>query len=249
MASFSPLHTGQFIIKQRSIRHRRTKLVMLAILLVLLPYVTFELGRLQAGYSVVNSARAYLEQTTRINKLTDELAQARRQLSNAQLDKQVQMQAGSAMQQSVTALKNQIQQQQQDLAFYQAIVTPAAGATNVPQVQRIEIEQSGAAEQYVLRLVLIQTMSATGNARGTVTMQVSGMLAGNPVVLSVTDLLIDKSDTPLEFNYRYFQVLEPQIELPAGFEPSSVLVEVRAAQHEVLRQNFAWQIKPLLSTG
>lgn len=249
MASFTPVQTGQFIIKQRSVRHRRTILAMLAILFILLPYATFELGRLQAGYSVVSSARSHLEQATRINKLTDELTQVRRQLSSIEFDKEVQMQAGSAMQQSVTALKNQIQQQQQDLAFYQAIVTPAAGAVNVPQVQRVEIEQSGTASQYVLRLLLIQAMSAVGNARGTVTLQVSGTLAGNSVMLNVPELLIDKSDTPLEFNYRYFETLEPQIELPAGFAPSSVLVEVHAAQHEVLRQNFAWQIKPLLSTG
>jgi hypothetical protein len=248
MTSFAPLHTGQFIIKQRSVRHRRKLLTMLAILLVLLPYATFELGRMRAGYSVIDSARMRLEQTTRIGELSGEVAQLRRQLNNIQLDNQVQLQASSDMQKSVTALQSRIQQQQQDLAFYQAIVTPT-GAASVPQVQRVEIEQGSAANRYVLRLVLIQAMSATGSARGSVSMQVSGALAGSPTVLNVSELQVDKSDTLLEFDYRYFQTLQPQIELPAEFRPSSVLVEVRAAQHEVLRQRFAWQIKPLLSTG
>lgn len=245
MASFAPLHTGQFIIKPRSLRRQRTLVAAIVLLIVLLPYVTYELGRARAGYSVVASQRARLTQAARINTLQTELADLRRQLGSAQVGRKVDQQSSDSMQQSFAGLQAMLQKQQEELAFYKAIVTPAAGASSEPQVQRVEVQPDAVAGRYRLLLVLIQPMQASANVQGTLQVRVMGMRQGQSVSLDLQDLLVDKSTAALKFGYRYFQNLEQLIELPADFQPLTVQVVLHAAQHAEQRQEFAWQVRPI----
>lgn len=245
MASFAPLHTGQFIVKPRALRRRRTLWVSVALLAVLLPYVTFELGRSVSGYSVLSSQRARLAQAAKTDTLQNELGEMRRELGSARLGRKVEQQSSDSMQQSLADLQATIQRQQEEITFYKAIVTPA-NAPQEPQVQRFEVEPDAIApHRYRLRLVLIQSMQATGNASGTMQLRVSGMRQGEAISLPLTEVVVDKAAVPLKFAYRYFQTLEPLIELPADFQPSAVQVELHAAQRAVQRQEFVWQPRVL----
>lgn len=241
MASFVPLHTGQFIIKPRSLRRHRTLLVAIVLLAVLVPYVTYELGRMRGGYSVVVSQREHWQQRARINALQDEVAEVRRALNSTQLERKVDRQSTDSMQQSFAGLQATIRKQQEDLAFYKAIVTPAAETSIEPQVQRIEVQTDTVANRYRLLLALIQPMQAKVNAQGTLQVRIAGMRQGQQVSLDLQELLVDKSVAPVTFAYRYFQNLEQLIELPADFQPQTVQVEVQAAQHAAKRQEFPWQ--------
>lgn len=241
MASFAPLHTGQFIVKPRSLRRRRTLWLSVAVLAMLLPYITFELGRSMGGYSVISSQRARLAQAAQIDALQTEVGEMRRELGSVRLGRKVEQQSTDSMQQSLAELQATIQRQQEELTFYKAIVTPA-NAPQQPQVQRFEVEPDIAApNRYRLRLVLIQSMHATGNASGTMELRLSGVRQGEAVSIPLTDVVVDKAAVPLKFAYRYFQTLEPLIELPADFQPSAVQVELHAAQRPVQRQEFDWQ--------
>lgn len=244
MASFAPLHTGQFIIKPRSLRRQRTLVAAIVLLIVLLPYVTYELGRARGGYSVVASQRAHWTQVARINSLESEVAELRRQLGSAQLDRKVDQQSTDSMQQSFTGLQAMVQKQQEELAFYKAIVSPAAGASE-PQVQRVEIQPGAMAGRYRLLLVLIQPMQASANVQGTLQVRVTGTRQSQPVSLDLNDLLVDKETAALKFSYRYFQNLEQLIDLPADFQPLTVQVILHAAQHGEQRQEFVWQSRPV----
>ncbi len=244
MATFAPANTGQFIIRPRSLRRRRTLVIMLAVLLVMLPYVAYEAGRARAGFSVIDAVSARLQQSSQIKSLNARVAQLQKQLSSMQLDQQMQVQASAAQQQSTDELQARLQQQQQDLAFYKAIVSPAADAPNAPRVQRLDIESTPVAQRYLLRLMLIQTMNASAQAQGTVTLSVSGEQDGRSVTLNLADLLAGTQSTSLPFAYKYFQTLEQAVQLPTDFEPGSVQIEVHGAQHDVVRQTFAWQAKP-----
>lgn len=241
MASFAPLHTGQFIIKPRSLRRHRMLVAIIVLLVVLVPYVAYELGRMRGGYSVVASQREYWQQRARISALQDEVAEVRRALNSTQLERKVDRQSTDSMQQSFAGLQATIRKQQEDLAFYKAIVTPATETSIEPQVQRIEVQTDTVANRYRLLLALIQPMQAKVNAQGTLQVRIAGTRQGQPVSLDLQELLVDKSVAPVTFAYRYFQNLEQLIELPADFQPQTVQVEVQAAQHPAKRQEFPWQ--------
>lgn len=243
MARFAPLHTGQFIIRPRVLRRRRTLLAGLLLLVVLVTYSAYELGRMRGGYSVISSQRERFAQNMRISSLQGELNQLRRELGNVRLDRKVDQQSSDSMRQSFADLQATIQRQQEELTLYKAIVTPDGGAPTEPQVQRFEVQPDTVANRYRLQLVLIQPMQASGNAQGTVQLQVSGTRQGQPLSLALPDVAVDKKDTPLRFSYRYFQTLEQLVELPADFQPLTMQVEMHAAQHAVQHQEFAWQLR------
>lgn len=242
MASFAPLHTGQFIIKPRALPRRRAAWLGMVTLLVLLPYVTFELGRMLSGYSVISSQRRQFEQSERISRLQSEVDRLQRDLRSAQLGRKVDQQSADTMQQSFASLHATIQKQQEELAFYKAIVSPATNAAREPQVQRLEIRPDAVANRYMLRLVLIQSMQASGNVQGTVQIRLSGSRQGQPASIPLEEVMVGQRAAALPFAYRYFQTLEQLIELPGEFQPQSVQIELNMGQRVVQRQDFAWQL-------
>jgi hypothetical protein len=241
MASFAPLHTGQFIVKPRALHRRRGTRFAVLLLLVLVPYGTFELGRYFSGYSIVSSKLDYLRQANQIDSLQNEIRKLRREVSSAQMGRKVDRQSTDSVQQSFAGMQATIQKQQEELSFYKAIVSPDAAAPVVSQVQRVEVQPDSVANRYRIKLVLIQPMSLTGNAQGSLQVQLKGTQVGQSVSLPFKDLLVDKREASLKFSYRYFQTIEQVIDLPTDFQPQTIQIELRANQQPVQLQEFAWQ--------
>lgn len=243
MASFAPLHTGQFIVKPRTLRRQRWVVAAIALLVVLVPYVTYEIGRARGGYSVLASQREHWAQSSRINALEKEVATVRRELNSLQMDRKVDQQSTDSVHESFADLQATIRKQQEELTFYKAIVSPAADITIEPQVQRVEVQADTVANRYRLLLALIQPMQAKTNAQGTLQVRIAGTRQEQPVSFDLQELSVEKSTAPVSFAYRYFQNLEQLIELPADFQPQTIQVEVQAAQHAAKRQEFPWQAR------
>ncbi len=245
MTKFSPLHTGQFVIKPRVRRRKRAATALVTVAVLLVPYMTFEVGRYLAGYSVVDSARARAAEWQRIHTLSAANEELQRKLNSTQMGQTIDQQSTVSLQKTLAELQDQLQEQRAELMFYQSIVTPPVGATTEPQVQRIEIETVGAPTRYVMRLVLIQAMRAGGAqpVQGTLQLEVNGTQGGAPITLSLNKLTGQTAINELKFDYRYFQTVEQTIELPADFQPTTVNVELRAAQRTPQHQSFSWQLK------
>ena len=245
MANFSPLHTGQFVIKPRPRKRKRVVSMLLALGIILVPYVTFESGRYVSGYNVADSARARINEWQKIHTLQAANEELQRKLNSTQMGQTIDQQSTVSLQKTVSELQDQLQEQRAELTFYQSIVTPPVGASTEPQVQRVEIEPAGAPTRYLLRLVLIQAMRAGGAqpVQGMVQIEINGTEAGQPVTLSLQKLTGQAAITELKFDYRYFETVEQAIELPADFQPTTVNVELHASQHTPQRQSFGWQLQ------
>jgi len=245
MAKFSPLHTGQFVIKPRARKRKKFVVVLMALSMVLVPYLTFETGRYVAGYSIASSARVRVAEWEKIHALEASNEELQRKLNSTQMGQTIDQQSTVSLQKTVTELQDQLQEQRAELTFYQSIVTPPVGSSTEPQVQRVEIETAGAPTRYLMRLVLIQAMHAGGvqPVQGVLSIEINGTQNNAPVTLSLQKLTGQASISELKFDYRYFETVEQAIELPADFQPNSVNVELRASQHSPLRQSFGWQLK------
>ena len=147
MATFAPLHTGQFVIKPRARARRRMTVSVIAVCAVLLPYVTFEAGRSLSGYSIISSTRARVTEAQRIHALETKLEHLRREANTTQIGQTVDQHSTASLQHTIDDLQSQLQQQRTELAFYRSIVSPAADIPNEPSVQRIEIEPTASPTQ------------------------------------------------------------------------------------------------------
>jgi len=218
-------------------------LVVLALALVALALVgwfAWQQGRRAGGYdsafveSQRRDARAQIEvlqrENSRLNTRVAELEMAR------QLDRE----AYGQIERTLSDLQAQLSAQGGDLAFYRSIVSPADGIQGL-RIHRFEVVPAAGPREFRLALTLIQAMRHESLASGLVQIALAGLTASRPSRYTVGELL-GKPRAQLPFSFRYFQTIEQNVTLPAGFEPLEVEIEVRSSKlRGPVRQNFPWK--------
>jgi hypothetical protein len=131
----------------------------------------------------------------------------------------------------------------QQLAFYQSIVDPPDKQAGL-KLESFQIDpsnQPGAQEgRYRYRLVVIQALHNDKVVRGKVTLELSGTQNGQPRTLGLRELARPPV-AGLALEFRYFQTLEGELQLPQGFAPSQVHINVEAKwPHRGIDETLAW---------
>ena len=213
-------------------------------------YLSFELGRYQAGYSKLDERRreAALEQTiAERDKALDEL---RRQQAILETSHEIDQETYSQVEANLGDLQAKIQAQEEELAFYRGIVSPGDGISGLqnPRPRGIAGGRRAAAPVAAHPRPGDRSQQAgRGNGPDQIQRQpgrrARGVRARRP--------RRGRNGTPeIDYGFRYFQSLEEDLVLPVGFEPATVEVEVRPREPrgEPLTQSFPWE-SVLVSTG
>jgi hypothetical protein len=140
------------------------------------------------------------------------------------------------------------------LSFYRGLVQPDS-LIHV-KVQRMQIVPDaggtgtaapgaavpGAAAQYHLKFVLMQTGKSDSVVAGTAAIVVDGLLQGKPQSLSFAQVSPNQR-VSLAYSFRYFEDYDEVIQLPQGFEPTRVGVEIHSGRdlNHGFRQAFVWK--------
>src|SRR5580692_9276033 len=129
---------------------RRAALLGMAILLALcLLYATFEFGRYEAGFRVVDSVRGALSASARIRELETENEKQRGELEAAEVARRVDREGYKQIERSLGDMQSQIARLNQDLSFYRGLVQPDS-IIHV-KVQQMQIVPQTPAGQYHLK--------------------------------------------------------------------------------------------------
>jgi len=204
-------------------------------------YLVFELGRYQAGYSLLDHRKeveALRRQTAEQTQTIDEL---KRQIALLETSGEIDRETYARVKETLTELEAKLQAQEEELAFYRGIISPPDGQAGL-RVQNVELVPGNGEQRYVLRIVLMQAIAQNRRAAGVVTLELSGNLSGEPVTVGLDELTGSEAIAEIEYDFRYFQGLEQELVLPVGFEPLAVEIEVRPSepQAEPLTQTFEW---------
>jgi hypothetical protein len=233
---------GKLIVKAHTPR-RRAVLIGLAVLITLgVLYGAFELGRYDAGFRVVDSVRGALSASARIRSLEQENEQQRSQLEAAEVARRVDREGYKQVERSLGDMQSQIARLNQDLSFYRGLVQP--NSVIRVKVQQMQIVPDTVPGQYRLKFVLMQTGKPDSVVAGSAAITVDGLLRGKPTSLSFGQLAPNRR-VSLAYSFRYFQDYDEPIQLPQGFEPTRVGVEIRSAKDRdashSFRQAFVWK--------
>ena len=204
-------------------------------------YIVYELGRFNAGYDRLEVAQQRTELEVEIERLGKSNRELRTQL--AELDT---IRIGRAREQAevtrtIGDLQATVARQTQELAFYRGIVAQGATAVGV-KVQQVHIAAGAKPQHFLLHLALVRSVRPDSVAVGSIALSVDGSTAdGKPLTLDLPALAKQKE---LPFNFRYFENLDQDVVLPAGFKPEKVGVEVRSNKKDVApaSQSFPWSV-------
>ena len=231
---------GKLVVRVHAPRRRAVLLATGSVATVLVLVATFEFGRHQAGYDVVESMRGALTAAKRIRDLEAENKRQREQLEEADVARRVDREGYKQVERSLGDMQSQIARLTQDLSFYRGLVQPDT-LVHV-KVQSMQIVPQAVGGQFNLKFVLMQTGKPEKNVAGSTAVAIQGLLRGKPLNLSLYQVSVAKRAV-LAYSFRYFQDYDETVQLPPGFEPTRIDIEIHAGRDAThgFRQAFVWK--------
>ncbi len=221
----------------------RTILVrgLLVLLVVIAGYLVFEYGRISAGYDVVDAANQKASLENHIESLADRIAELEQEVALLETHREIDREAYKEVEGSLLTLQAKIQEQQDAIAFYRGIVSPADGKPGL-RVQDFKLVRGADEREFGLRLVLVQAMKHDRKVSGDVALSIEGNEGGEAKIYALSELLPADADKDWAFSFRYFQDFDRQLVLPDGFTPERVHVEVRSRTRSIssIEETYAW---------
>jgi len=231
---------GKLVVRVHAPKRRAVLLGLGVLAGILLLYAVFEFGRYEAGFDLIDSMRGALAASKRIRDLEAETKRQSEQLEAADVARRVDREGYKQVERSLGDMQSQIARLTQDLSFYRGLVQPDS-LVHV-KVQTMQIVPQAEAGQFGLKFVLMQTGKPEKNVAGTVAVAIEGLLRGKPLNLSLYQVSVAKRPG-LAYSFRYFQDYDEPVQLPPGFEPTRVDIEIHAGRDAAhgFRQAFVWK--------
>lgn len=208
-------------------------------------YLVFELGRMQAGYSIVDSSAEQQAFQGKVAALEGQIVALKEEIALLETHRDIDREAYRGVEASLADLQLKIQEQRDAIEFYRGIMSPADGGRGL-RVQDLRLSKGGDTREYKVRLVLVQVMQHDRAVKGDVGFSLEGAQDGVATSYSLEQLVPADEDSSWPFSFRYFQTFDRDVVLPDGFTPERINVEVRSRTKSVssVEQTFAWQAGP-----
>lgn len=204
--------------------------------LTILGFILYGLGRAGIGPGVPGLS-------ANLGGLRDELrdrdatiAELRRQLADYDTSKTAQEEERRELARTIGELQAEVARLRQQVEFYRGVVaTPNARAPVA--IRSFRLVQSPQSAGPTLRLALVQPGNPQSVVSGSVRTTVEGRRGSQPARIALP---------ARNFSFRYFENLELPVNLPSGFVPERVTVEIRAGGRDTapVVQSILWPVTP-----
>ena len=228
----------------RAVMSRSRHLAAIVAGLVLLGcagYLVFELGRYQGGYSVVDQRREREALQEIISQRAADNDELWRHIVGLRTSQEIDQETYAQVERDLSQLQVRIQDQEEELAFYQGIISPENGLVGL-RIQTLNLAKAEPERHYVLRLVLVQAISHDRRVEGVVRFNIAGVRDGETQELSPEQVMVDDESGDIPYAFRYFQSLQRELVLPTDFKPSQVNVEIwpRDSRSQPILHSYEW---------
>jgi Family of unknown function (DUF6776) len=212
------------------------------IAIVVAGYLSFEFGRIQADFNIVDSINERRAYEAHIEELEDEIVALKQEIELQKTHREVEAESYREIESNLVRLEAKIREQRDAIAFYRGIVSPEDSAKGL-RVQDLTVTPGAEDRAFNVRLVLVQVRQNDRRVSGEVELSIEGQQNGTAATYSLAELSPPDADTAWPFGFRYFQDFDRQLILPDGFSPERINVEVRSSTRSVasVTQTFPWQ--------
>lgn len=207
-------------------------------------YLLFEYGRGRAGFDNLAAIRERAELRSQIEQRDDTIRELRRMAADYETFRAAQERERSEVSRTIGELQAQVGRQKQSLAFYEGIVTKDANKADVA-IQQVRVTPSpNGADRFKVHVMLVQPSRPDSTVAGNVSLTVEGQQSGAAAKLDTAALTAGRS-REISYSFRYFENMDPEIVIPAGFSPERLTVEVRSSRRgvEPVVQTLVWSVE------
>lgn len=211
--------------------------LLLVLLLLIVAWVAYQQG---SGGSAGGFVGLRPDTSQQIEVLEQERDALRRELKMVK-------QAAEIDRGSIVSIRDQIKQYQderlkmeEELAFLRGIVS-TTNKQRALRVQNFKLEPALENGQYIYKFSVSQVINSGIVARGVIELNIEGLQNGRSKRLSLAQVSADKIDR-IKMRFRFFQNIEGKLQLPKGFEPATIEIDVKPKGKKLapVKESFNW---------
>ncbi len=230
--------TSELVVKPR--QPFRTKVLAAAFGVVMTLVVVagvYRYGLNRAGFEFALASKTQSRLQDRIDTLTKENQDLRETLARAERSQQMNETAYAELNQTLKQSAKEAVRLREEISFYKNILSPDNKIPGI-RVQSLEIKPGDRDATFHYKLVVIQALKHDRQVRGRASFEISGLQAGKDTVLEFPG----HNGKQISFNFKYFQDIEGDFDLPAAFEPHRIKVTVTTIGRDgkTVEREYPW---------
>ena len=167
-----------------------------------------------------------------------------RQVAILDRSSMVDQRATAEVQATIRNLREQLAQLQQDVVFYRQVVSSDTVDTGLV-VGQMNIYGTSDPGRFRYKLVMRQ-QDADGDSylRGHVNVNLVGRRGDEQMIFALRDISDEQDQLDIRLGFKYFQTIEGELVLPAGFEPERIQIAAVATEPvgKSIDQYFSWMV-------
>ena len=231
------------VVRQKPARLRLALQSAMVLIGLFAIYVTYELGRYDAGYDRQAVAQKRAELEVKIDHLEESNRQMRTQLAELDTIRVGRGREQAEVAKSMGELQAQVARQSQELAFYRGVVAQGAAPLGV-KIEQLRIVAGARPQTFIVHVSLVRSGRADTAVTGTVDLTLDGTADGAPKSFDLPSLTAGKVHE-LRYNFRYLEHFEQELMVPLAFKPEQLSVQVESSRHDIapLSQTFLWNVE------
>lgn len=173
--------------------------------------------------------------------LSTEYERLRQKVNVLQTNSELDRQAAINLQAELRRQQDEIYHLTRELEFYKGVVSATRDVDGLT-IQGLLVDATRMEGRYRFKLVLTHVTNSDMVSEGTVRIALVGDLQGAEKKVALDELTVDEP-LSLEYEFKHFKRFEGFFQLPAGFKPRRVLVELvpRASGGATIERAFDWQ--------
>lgn len=198
------------------------------------------------GYARAQSdlAQAHNE----IVRLQSESETLKAQASRFERGEQVAKEANKSLQDALDARQQEVASLRADLSFFQRF----AGGGNTAEVlgvQDISLVATENPRVFEYSIAIGQNLKSGKIVKGKLRFTVSGISEGKPKRLDMAALLGEGAASAIDYQFKYFQLLNGTIYLPEGFAPGAIKARMVNENGESADKEVTWEMALKAAAG
>ncbi len=207
------------------------------------------------GAYYVGQYRAYQVQAiseSDVSELSQELAilraensDFRRQVAVLGRSTVMDQRVNAEAQTTIRDLRERVAQLEQDVVYYRQVVGEETESTGLV-IGQFDISATSDPDRFRYKLVMRQ-QDADGDSylTGHVNVSLIGRQDNDQVVYPLRDLSDNQEQLDIRLRFRYFQNIEGELALPAGFRPDRIQISAVSTEpvEKNIAQDFSWVVE------
>lgn len=231
----------QLIVQPHHPGRRRVEMLIWISLAVLLFLLGLLLGYRFFGTEMVEKRH----QQNELENLQLQVVGMEQKLTNSVLASKIDRLALEEVRQVVTSLQTELAVDKEELGLYRNLLQ-TEGREKGLLIGELMLKPVSDSEQGVAyRLVVQQKETKLKRIKVNITMILKGLKDGKEELLGLELIDAQVESSPISAEFKYFHILEGAVELPVGFSPQTLAVEIwkKGVSSSRVERSFDWDVE------